>query len=52
MMQTGSVLTGKGGEVGMRWFFCKKCGRWHRTYPATVMYCPFCGADITEQEWR
>lgn len=37
---------------GMRWFFCNKCFRWHRTYPATVMYCPFCGADITEQEGR
>ena len=34
----------------MKWFFCKKCGKWHRTYPTTVIRCPFCGADITAQE--
>lgn len=34
----------------MIWVFCKQCKRWHRVYPTTVMCCPYCGVDITEEQ--
>lgn len=30
-----------------KWFYCKKCGRWHLLEKTTVVRCPTCGYDIT-----
>lgn len=38
-----------GGKVGMIWVFCKQCKRWHKVYLTTVMRCPYCGTDVTNE---
>jgi len=36
----------------MIWVFCKKYKRWYKVYPTMVMFCPYCGADVTEWDMR
>lgn len=34
----------------MKYFFCKHCKRWFRTYDQTVVRCVFCGNDILSND--